>query len=199
VLFGGGVDIEPCHYHEGIHAKLEEADPRLDELELTLAHLALQQDMPILGVCRGMQLLNVALGGNLYQDLDEQYPGTLRHCRRDLPRNTLIHSVHVEAGSRMEEILGTNEIWVNSLHHQAVKEPGKDVHISGRAEDGVAELLEVSNYRFVMGIQGHPEEIYIQEPTCARLFSAFVEACSDRSGNFAVYKLPMVEEATVNT
>lgn len=79
----------------------------------------------------------------------------------------------------MEKLLGTNEIWINSLHHQAVKKLGQDVRISGRAEDGVAELLEVEGYPFVMGIQGHPEELYTSEPACEKLFTAFVEACGE--------------------
>ena len=145
-----------------------------------------------------MQLFNVALGGTLYQDLATQYSGSIQHCRRDLPRNTLIHNIQVEAGSRMEEVLGTNEIWINSLHHQAVKEPGKGVRISGRAEDGVAELLEVPNYRFVMAIQGHPEELYISESGSAKLFKAFVDACSDADTNFTVENLPVDDTLTVS-
>jgi putative glutamine amidotransferase len=185
LVLSGGMDIQPSRYHEEPHPQLSEVDPRLDELELTLVHWALQANVPILGVCRGMQLLNVALGGSLYQDLEEEFPGSMVHCKRDLPRNTLIHSVHVEPRSLMEEALGTSEFWVNSLHHQGIKVPGRGVRISGRAEDGVAELLEVPGYRFVMGVQCHPEEIYTDEPACARLFSAFVKACSGRSASIA--------------
>jgi len=198
LLFSGGVDVEPGRYNGEPHPQLSEVDLRLDEFELTLAHWALQENIPILGVCRGMQLLNVALGGSLYQDISEECPGSLQHCKRDLPRNTLIHSVHVEEGSRMEEILGTNEFWVNSLHHQAIKVPGKDVHISGWAQDGVAELMEAPDYQFVMAVQCHPEEIYTSEPACARLFSAFVEACRDRSASFAGHDLAPAEKMTIS-
>ena len=97
----------------------------------------------------------------------------------------------------MEEILGTNEFWVNSLHHQAIKAPGKDVHISGWAEDGLAELMEAPDYHFVMAVQCHPEEIFTSEPACARLFSAFVKACSDRSTSFAGHKLTPFEKITI--
>ena len=179
LLFSGGVDINPCFYHEEAHPHLGEVDHKLDELEMFLVQWALRERMPILGVCRGMQLLNVALGGSLYQDLNTQYPEGMEHCRRELPRNTLIHSIHIEEGSQMEKVLGTNEIWINSLHHQAVKDLGQGVHISGRAEDGVAELLEVAGYSFVMAIQGHPEELYTSETACEKLFVAFVEACGE--------------------
>ncbi len=160
---------------------LRRTSAELDEFELTLAHWALQEDMPVLGVCRGMQLLNVVLGGTLYQDLSSLYPGGIDHCHQELPRNTISHNVFVEAGSRMEKVLGTQQFGVNSLHHQAIKMPGKGVRIAGRAEDGIPELMEVPSHRFVMAIQSHPEEIYMKESACANLFAAFVHACSSVS------------------
>jgi putative glutamine amidotransferase len=181
ILFSGGVDIQPVHYGEEPHPRLGEVDLQLDALELALARWAVQEDIPTLGVCRGMQLLNVALGGSLYQDLGEQYSSSIEHCKRELPRHTLIHSVYIEAGSQMEEIFGVQELRVNSLHHQAVKEPGKGVRISGHAADGVAELLEVPEKRFVLAAQCHPEEIYMHEPVWALLFGAFVKACRSRN------------------
>jgi putative glutamine amidotransferase len=177
LLLPGGVDIQPSRYGEEKHLLAEEPDQRLDEFELGLAAWALQEDIPILGICRGMQLINVALGGSLYQDLSTQYPGSIRHSQRDLPRTHIAHRIVVQPGGRMESVLGAQEVWVNSLHHQAVKDPGEGVHISGRAEDDVAELLEVSAHRFVIAVQSHPEEIYTLVPACARLFSAFVQAC----------------------
>jgi putative glutamine amidotransferase len=182
LLLSGGVDIQPHLYHEQPHPQLGEVDEQLDELELFLTRRAMQRDMPILGICRGIQLLNVALGGSLFQDIEAQCPGSMRHSRRELPRNTLIHSVSIEEGSRAEQIFGANEIWINSLHHQSVKDPGQGAHITGRAEDGVAELLEAPGYRFVFGIQGHPEELYTTEPHCVNLFAAFIQACSVGAG-----------------
>ena len=181
ILFSGGTDIQPVHYGEDPHPLLGKVDKQLDELELTMARWALAENIPTLGVCRGMQLVNVALGGTLYQDVDALASPTIKHSTRELPRNTLIHSIHIEEGSKMEEIFGTREIRVNSLHHQAVKEPGRGVRISGRAEDGIAELLEVPEKHFVAAAQGHPEEIYMLEPVWANLFSAFVESCSTRN------------------
>ena len=194
-LFSGGVDIDSGQYHEDAHPHLGEVDQRLDDLELFLVRWALRENMPVLGICRGMQLLNVALGGSLYQDLESQNAEAMLHCRRELPRNTLIHSIHITEGSQMEKVLGTNEMWINSLHHQSVKDLGQGVSISGRAEDGVAELLEVAGYPFVIGIQGHPEELYTSEPICAKLFSAFVAACSNHAETQEMAKA--VEEVTV--
>jgi putative glutamine amidotransferase len=176
LLLPGGIDLHPNRYGEEVHPLTEEADLELDEFEITLASWAFREDIPVLGVCRGMQLINIALGGSLYQDIDEQYTDSIGHTHRNLPRTHLAHRISVDRGSRMEKILGTREVWVNSLHHQAIKEPGKGVRVTGRAPDGIPELLEVTGYRFVMAAQCHPEEIYSIEPAFARLFSAFVQA-----------------------
>ena len=178
LLLPGGIDLHPSHYGEEAHPLSDEADLELDEFEITLASWALQQGIPVLGVCRGMQLINVVLGGTLYQDIDNQYPNSIAHSHRHLPHTYLAHHINVEPGSRMEAILGAREVRVNSLHHQAIKDAGKGVRISGHAPDGVPELIEVSGYRFVMAAQSHPEEIYSIEPAFKRLFSAFVQASS---------------------
>jgi len=179
ILFSGGIDMQPSLYGEQKLAQTDEFDQQLDEFEITVANWALQEDIPILGVCRGMQLLNVVLGGTLYQDIASQRADSLEHRRRDMPRTALTHAVVVEEGSLMEQVLDTRHVWINSLHHQAVKEPGKGVRISGRAEDGVAELLEVPGHRFLLGVQGHPEEIYGEVEPFAKLFSAFVRASAN--------------------
>ncbi|HXR65501.1 MAG TPA: gamma-glutamyl-gamma-aminobutyrate hydrolase family protein [Ktedonobacteraceae bacterium] len=179
ILFSGGIDMQPSLYGEQKLVQTDDFDPLLDEFEIMVANWALQEDIPILGVCRGMQLLNVVLGGNLYQDIASQRADSLEHRRRDLPRTALTHAVNIEAGSLMEQVLGTNQVRINSLHHQAVKEPGKGVRISGRADDGVAELLEVPSHRFLLAIQGHPDEIYGQVEPFSKLFKAFVQACAN--------------------
>lgn len=179
LILTGGVDLQPELYGEDAHPELGEVDDRLDGMELALTRWALERDMPVLGICRGMQLLNVAMGGSLYQDIAAQYSGSMVHCRRELPRHTLIHNVRIEVGSQAERVLGASEIWVNSLHHQSVKEPAEGVRVTGRAEDGVAELLESPAHHFVLGIQGHPEELYTTEKWSAHLFSAFVQACDE--------------------
>ncbi|HEU5229014.1 MAG TPA: gamma-glutamyl-gamma-aminobutyrate hydrolase family protein [Ktedonobacteraceae bacterium] len=178
LLLSGGIDVDPRYYQEEPHPMLGETNPKLDELELALTRWALQKDVPMLGICRGMQLLNVALGGDLYQDLESQYPGSLKHPNWELPRNTLIHRVRIERGSRVEKILGTHEIEVNSLHHQATKKIGNGAHISGYADDGIAEMMEVPDHRFMVAAQCHPEELYTDHPVWSRLFRALIDACS---------------------
>jgi putative glutamine amidotransferase len=188
ILLSGGTDVLPAWYGEEPHPLLQEADPQLDALEITVARWSLQENKPILGICRGTQLLNVVLGGSLYQDVNEQCPGTIKHMNIDQPRAQLTHPVYIEAGSYTAEALGTTELWVNSLHHQAVKVPGKGVRVAGRAEDGVVEAIEVVGHRFALGVQCHPEEIYQTVPACTRLFSAFVEACSA----YSVHRFPVL-------
>jgi len=180
LILPGGIDLHPSRYGEEVHPLTEKADLELDEFEIILASWAFQQDIPVLGICRGMQLINIVLGGTLFQDISNQYPNSIAHTHRHLPRTHLAHHIVVEPGSRMETILGAREVKVNSLHHQAIKEPGKGVRITGRAPDGIAELLEVTGYRFVMAAQSHPEEIYSIEPAFERLFAAFVQASSTR-------------------
>ncbi len=198
LLLSGGADVEPLRYGEERHALTDEPDKILDEIELTLATWAVQEDIPTLGVCRGMQVLNVALGGTLYQDIHNCCPDSLPHSRRELPRDYLAHTVEVQAGSRMEAVLGTRSIMVNSLHHQAVHKPGKGVVISGSAQDGIAELLEVPTNHFVLAVQFHPEEIYMKEAPSARLFKAFVRACSNVTGEEASEMAPArVEERSL--
>lgn len=179
ILFSGGMDIQPYHYGEQPQPLLRAVDPQLDTFEMALVHWALQRDMPVLGICRGMQLINVALGGTLYQDLAAQHPGSLQHNRSDLPRRDLAHSMSIDRGSLMMDILQARQLAVNSFHHQAVKEPGEGVRISGWAEDGVVELLEVARRRFVMGVQCHPEDMYRDVAAFTRLFQAFVHICSE--------------------
>ncbi len=178
LLMPGGIDVQPHLYSEDPHPLLGEVDPALDELELTLARWALNQNIPVMGICRGMQLLNVALGGSLYQDVNYQVEGTMRHMYRDVPRNQLIHKVTVEQGTLLEKIFEKREFGVNSIHHQSVKTPGKGVKISARSlEDDVVEGIEAADYRFVVAVQWHPEELYEFEPACANLFAALIEAC----------------------
>jgi putative glutamine amidotransferase len=192
LLLSGGIDVDPRYYQEEPHPGLGKTNPKLDEMELKLARWALREDVPTLGICRGMQLLNVALGGSLYQDLHAQYPGSLKHPNWELPRNHIAHTVTVEPGSRMAEILGEHQIPSNSLHHQGVKKTGKHATISGRAEDGVAELLEVAGPHFMVAAQCHPEELFAEIPAWTRLFKAFIKACEE-SALRTVEKVETVE------
>jgi len=181
LLLPGGPDVDPRLYNQQPHELLGKINPSLDALELALARWAIDKEIPTLGICRGMQLLNVAMRGDLHQDLGERCPDTWQqHCNWDQPRNELIHRVAVQPGSQMEKLLGKSVVGANSLHHQAINRPGKGIVISGYSEDGVTELMEIPDHPFMVGTQCHPEEIYLDEPAWARLFTAFVDACTTR-------------------
>jgi putative glutamine amidotransferase len=179
LLFPGGVDVHPSHYGEPSHPKLGRVDADLDEAELVLARWALQDDLPTLAICRGIQLINVAAGGSLYQDLPAQFPGALRHAfpAPEYPRDHRAHPVHVEPGTRLVVALGTRKLEVNSRHHQAIKELAPGFAITARAPDGVIEGIEKEDATFVVGVQWHPESLAADDPRMLALFEAFVGAC----------------------
>jgi putative glutamine amidotransferase len=181
LLFAGGVDVDPRHYGEDPHPCLGEVDSPLDEAELIFSRWALADGLPVLGICRGIQLINVAAGGSLYQDLPSQVPGALRHtCSPpDYPRDYLAHSVGVEPGTRLAGALGANEVWTNSRHHQAVKEVAPGFLATARASDGVVEGIERADTPYVVGVQWHPESLAAMDPQMLALFQSFIEACRE--------------------
>lgn len=180
LLLSGGIDLHPSAYQEEVQATLTETDTELDKLELVLARWAYQEDVPTLGICRGMQLLNVALGGTLYQDLASGHESTVQHANGSLPRNQIIHSIAITPESRIHQVLGVGDVMVNSIHHQAIKKLGKGMTVSGVAEDGIIEFIEVPERSFMLAIQSHPEELYKDYPIWTRLFRAFVVASSQK-------------------
>lgn len=179
LLLTGGADIDPALYGEERLPACGEIEPERDELELALTRLALARDLPTLGICRGMQTLNVACGGALVQDLVTQKPDALPHAQTALPRNHLAHPVMVERGSRLHELLGADEFRVNSLHHQAVSRPGEGARVVAWAPDGVAEAMELPARRFALAVQYHPEELVETDALSRRLFAAFAQACRE--------------------
>jgi putative glutamine amidotransferase len=180
LLLTGGADIDPARYGEARLPECGEVEPERDELELALTGMALDRDLPTLGICRGMQVLNVATGGALYQDIATQRPESAPHAHITTPRDYRAHSVAVERASRLGEILGASEIQVNSLHHQAVKLPGAGARIVAWSSDGIAEAMELSDKRFAVAVQYHPEELVATDALSRRLFAAFTQACRER-------------------
>lgn len=174
ILFPGGVDVAPAFYGEMPHPQLGRVDDALDEAELTLARWALAERMPILGICRGIQLLNVAAGGTLYQDIPAQIEHALPHS---CPGQTDAHPVHVETDTRLYRALGTGHCVTNSRHHQAVKTPAPGFIVSARAPDGVIEGIEWPDAPFCVGVQWHPENLAPTDEQMLNLFRAFVQAC----------------------
>lgn len=177
LLLSGGVDVDPALYGRPRHPKLGSIDRARDEFELALTREALERDLPLLAICRGQQLLNVACGGTLVQDIPSELPGALRH---DAPgrRTRRSHGVELEPSSRLAEILGPGPLRVNSFHHQAIDQPGAGLEVSGRCpRDGVIEAVEMSGRSFVVAVQWHPESFWDEPESFQALFDAHAAAC----------------------
>jgi putative glutamine amidotransferase len=175
LMLTGGSDMDPALYREAVHPTTKGVRAR-DDFELALTHEALRRDLPLLAICRGQQVLNVALGGTLVQDIPSQVPGAGAHRLHDVPRWQGAHEVSVLPGTRLREILGRDQVAVNSFHHQSVKDLGRDLLLAARAADGVVEGIELPGRRFAVGVQWHPEAMWNQTPDHQELFRAFVEA-----------------------
>ena len=167
LVLTGGEDIHPASYGEAPHAKLEETDQSRDAVELALYRAAHERQLPVLAICRGIQLVNVAMGGTLYQDLPSEHPSAVDHVD---PKGR--HALRVEAGSRLAQAVGSPSS-VNSRHHQAVKRLGDDLKAVAWAEDGVIEGAELANgdRSWLLAVQWHPED-----DVEAGLFAAFARA-----------------------
>jgi putative glutamine amidotransferase len=187
LLLQGGGDLEAHRYGQADSGKLTLVDPERDEAEILLARWAVEDDLPVLAICRGVQVLNVALGGTLVQDIPSQVEGALVHSPgAGAPRARPQHTVRVEAGSRLAGALGRGRplgrLEVNSFHHQAVAEPAPSLQVVARAPDGIIEALERPDRSFAIGVQWHPEEMADTDPAQAALFAAFVAACAKHRG-----------------
>jgi putative glutamine amidotransferase len=184
LLLSGGNDIDPKLYGAEPSDQTMNILSRRDEQELQLLRWAIEDDKPVLGICRGMQLINVALGGTLYQDIDAEVPTADSHTSSQLQRSFghIAHNLRIEETSALASILGTSEIAVNALHHQAVKDLGEGLHASAWAEDGVIEALEMPDKRFIIGVQSHPEALEHEvEPRWRNLFSSLTDAAKSSS------------------
>lgn len=175
VLSGGG-DIDPEVYGGGSHETTYMVDPVRDRFELELAGLALEREMPLLAICRGMQILNVHLGGDLVAHLPERFGDDVTH--RQPPREPTPHAVTVDAGSRLAEVVGAGQVDVISWHHQAVDRLADGLRVVARAADGVPEAVELDGRPGVFAVQWHPELNFATSRAQARLFETFVNAAS---------------------
>jgi putative glutamine amidotransferase len=178
LLLPGGVDVAPAHYGEAPHPKLGAVEPERDNLELAMCRLALANDKPLLAICRGIQVMNVVMGGTLYQDIPSQYQTAITHASDlSLARNYIAHNVLIDPGSRLATLVGSEPIAVNSWHHQSLKDIGRGLVVTGRASDGIVEAAEVPEHRFAVGVQFHPEDLYPTSERTQQLFRGFVLAC----------------------
>ena len=178
LLLTGGLDIDPAEYGEKKMPCCGEVSVRRDAMEIPLCREALARRMPILAICRGMQLLSCVLGGNLYQDLAVQFGTQLSHPRNDVPADP-VHEVEVKPDTLLSSIVGAGTLPVNSRHHQGVRALGKGLRISAAAPDGLIEGIELPDAPFVLGVQWHPESLSGRYPDQQKLFDAFIRACSD--------------------
>jgi putative glutamine amidotransferase len=182
ILLPGGGDVDPAYYNALKHPKTGEADDARDHVELTVARWAFADDLPLLGICRGHQVLNVALGGTLVQDIPVLVGGQITHdFPNDVPRGNHAHTVTIDPASRLAAILGTTTPVVNSWHHQSVETAFPGACVTACAPDGVVEALEAPDKTFVLSVQWHPEDMYRDDDAMKRLFRAFVEAARDRA------------------
>ncbi|WP_028775384.1 gamma-glutamyl-gamma-aminobutyrate hydrolase family protein [Shimazuella kribbensis] len=178
LLLTGGEDVDPILYGEEPSPNLGEIVPARDEIERKVFDLFLQQNKPILAICRGCQLVNVAFGGNLYQDIPSQIASEVNHCQR-APRGYGTHSIHIERNSLLFKIIGKHKIRVNSYHHQSVKTLSAPLAASALATDNVIEAIESEAHAFLLGVQWHPEGMAVlQDKHAMQLFSSFIDACN---------------------
>jgi putative glutamine amidotransferase len=175
LLLTGGRDMDPSFFGEPIHPKAEAISVERTRFELELARRARQRGMAVFGICLGLQVINVAMGGSLYQDIPSQTEGKLDHRQPGEERGKLVHPVELRPGTRLRQLLGKDSLMVNSLHHQGVREVGRDLVVSAVSPDGIVEGLELPGDRFYLSVQWHPEE-FIDVPEHLALFQAFVEA-----------------------
>ncbi|MCL6581239.1 MAG: gamma-glutamyl-gamma-aminobutyrate hydrolase family protein, partial [Firmicutes bacterium] len=180
LLVTGGGDLDPAHFGEGPHANLGELEPARDHFELALVREALASGAPVFGICRGLQVLAVAAGGDLYQDLPSQVPGVLKH-RQSAPRTARTHLVEVREGTLLARLLGgPGPLSVNSFHHQAVRRVPDGFRVSATAPDGVVEALESTGPGLAFGVQWHPENLWARDPVFLGLFRGLVDEASAR-------------------
>ena len=180
LLTGSGPDLAPELYGERQRYKFHVMSQRRATFELEMAQLARAADIPVLGICGGMQAMNVAFGGSLYQDIASQLSNTLQH-RQQAPATNLSHAVTITSGSLLRRIVKTVTMRVNSSHHQSVKDVAPSLVASAVAPDGIVEAIESPAQRFFLGIQWHPEFLFERHRLHRRLFEAFLRAAARRA------------------
>jgi putative glutamine amidotransferase len=182
LLLSGGADVHPRHYGEEMNGT-EEVDENRDATELLITRWALEDNLPILAICRGMQVLNIAAGGTLWQDIPSQVPqADLNHRESAMrrQRNYLAHPVYLEVDSRLAALLGATEVEANTLHHQAVKDVAQGFRAVGTAPDGIIEAMESTNDQWIFAVQCHPEDLWRDHNWANRLFYAFIAEVKNR-------------------
>jgi putative glutamine amidotransferase len=178
VIFIGGGDVNPNRFDGPPNPRISAVDDQRDELEIELLHLLVAVGKPFLGICRGLQMINVALGGTLYTDISSQMKDAKRHdWYPNIPRNHIAHQVTVEKGSLLAEITGAGDLDVNSLHHQGIDSLAPGLKTSGYSPDGLVEAIQLKGHPFGLGVQWHPEWLS-GYPAHQAIFKALVQAAA---------------------
>jgi len=177
LLPGSPTDIDPSKFGEPPHPKLGKMLPERDALDFSLLQYGEKARLPVLGICFGAQSLNVFRGGTLIQDIPSLVPSAAFHDDHGEPKQPARHTIRLSDDSLVARLAGSRGVDVNSFHHQAGSQPGRDLRVVGTAPDGVVEAIEDSKGKFFMGVQWHPERGFQDDPFSKSLFSAFVEAC----------------------
>ncbi len=184
ILLPGGADVNPARYGEVARSTCGPIDAERDAVEIAAVHYALTVELPILAICRGVQILNVACGGTLYQDISTEVPGALKHDYFTSPENPARdlqhHNVTVIRGTRLSECLKVAAVGVNSMHHQAVKDLGQGLKTNALSADGIIEGIETISDQFCIGVQWHPEELLDSQSNMSHLFTALCDAATRR-------------------
>lgn len=182
LIFSGGQDIMPILYGENSIDRVDNTCRNRDKFELSLFEKAYEKRVPMLGICRGMQLINVALGGTLYQDINNQIENSAIHRLQGINVNENHHRVKIIKASTLYNIISKENIEVNSIHHQSLKDIGKGLKVTAYSHDGIIEGIESLERDFLIGVQWHPERLIDKYPIFRKIFEAFVKKCS-------IYKL----------
>lgn len=183
LVLSGGEDVAPASYGEDKVIELENINPDRDKWEISLFKEAYKAEIPILGICRGMQLINVSLGGSLYQDIDHQLNCEFSHLPLDLEKRENLeyvnHKVNIIKDTRLDDILYSDQLNVNSHHHQAIKKIAENLTVSARSECGIIEAVENKDSTFLMGVQWHPEDLINNSSSFINLFAELIKAAKN--------------------
>ncbi len=179
IILTGGGDVDPFFFNEEPSPACGEIDPERDRFEIELTRLFLSAGRPVLGICRGMQVLNIAAGGDIYQDIPSRMQKVIQH-RQQAPRWHPTHYIEVVKGTLLEKITGGGKIRVNSFHHQAVRKRAPGFIVSARSSDGVVEGIECPGLPFVLGVQCHPETMWLKDKLFLSIFKALVRAAAHK-------------------
>lgn len=182
LVLSGGHDVSPLAYGEQPQRKLGHTLPERDAFDKLLIEKAVEMNLPMLGICRGLQIMNVTLGGSLYQDLDYIPNCDMKHDQYHDPA-LATHEITIDKDSRLFKIIGKERIGVNTFHHLAVKEVAKGFKISAKADDGVVEAMEHEDYAYCLGVQWHPEMMAASDNNMKLLFESLIDASLNKESN----------------